>query len=475
MMIKRSLFYLIVFGFSFSVFCQNQQEKTYTLDECIKIAIDNNLNLKSTKNTEQSAKINYQQSKMSLLPSVNGSYNLGVNNGRSIDPFTNDFINQQLTFSNANLSLNATIFNGFRLINSLKQQRLNTEAATLEVAQEKQNLILSVTLGYLQVLNAKDVLNLNKQRLVATNKQLKIQKDLYEEGRENPADYTDLLGQKSSDETNILSSEIALNNAKLSLSTLLNINSKVDVNIDSFLFNLDKYQYTSDQVFKDALEGLATFKARELRLESAKKGVSVAKAQYIPEISLFGGLSTNYSSAAETFTSTGTAVVETGDFVTINNQDIKVLTNQTSFSAQQINYLDQFDNNLNSVIGFSVSVPIFNGFRAKNNVALEKVRVEESLIALEQTQVEIKNAINQVHFDMEAAFARYQSLTKQVIAFQKSFKINETRFNNGVSNFLAYITSKNNLENAKINVSIAKYDYFLRVKVLEYYRGQAFN
>lgn len=474
-MIKRSLFYLIVFGFSFSVFCQNQQEKTYTLDECIKIAIDNNLNLKSTKNTEQSAKINYQQSKMSLLPSVNGSYNLGVNNGRSIDPFTNDFINQQLTFSNANLSLNATIFNGFRLINSLKQQRLNTEAATLEVAQEKQNLILSVTLGYLQVLNAKDVLNLNKQRLVATNKQLKIQKDLYEEGRENPADYTDLLGQKSSDETNILSSEIALNNAKLSLSTLLNINSKVDVNIDSFLFNLDKYQYTSDQVFKDALEGLATFKARELRLESAKKGVSVAKAQYIPEISLFGGLSTNYSSAAETFTSTGTAVVETGDFVTINNQDIKVLTNQTSFSAQQINYLDQFDNNLNSVIGFSVSVPIFNGFRAKNNVALEKVRVEESLIALEQTQVEIKNAINQVHFDMEAAFARYQSLTKQVIAFQKSFKINETRFNNGVSNFLAYITSKNNLENAKINVSIAKYDYFLRVKVLEYYRGQAFN
>lgn len=474
-MIKRSLFYLIVFGFSFSVFCQNQQEKTYTLDECIKIAIDNNLNLKSTKNTEQSAKINYQQSKMSLLPSVNGSYNLGVNNGRSIDPFTNDFINQQLTFSNVNLSLNATIFNGFRLMNSLKQQRLNTEAATLEVAQEKQNLILSVTLGYLQVLNAKDVLNLNKQRLVATNKQLKIQKDLYEEGRENPADYTDLLGQKSSDETNILSSEIALNNAKLSLSTLLNINSKVDVNIDSFLFNLDKYQYTSDQVFKDALEGLATFKARELRLESAKKGVSVAKAQYIPEISLFGGLSTNYSSAAETFTSTGTAVVETGDFVTINNQDIKVLTNQTSFSAQQINYLDQFDNNLNSVIGFSVSVPIFNGFRAKNNVALEKVRVEESLIALEQTQVEIKNAINQVHFDMEAAFARYQSLTKQVIAFQKSFKINETRFNNGVSNFLAYITSKNNLENAKINVSIAKYDYFLRVKVLEYYRGQAFN
>ena len=108
-------------------------------------------------------------------------------------------------------------------------------------------------------------------------------------------------------------------------------------------------------------------------------------------------------------------------------------------------------------------------------MALEKLQVEESLIALEQTQFEIKNAIKQVHFDMEAAFLRYESLSKQVTAFEKSFEINETRFNNGVSNFLAYITSKNNLENAKINLSIAKYDYFLRVKVLEFYRGSTLN
>ena len=473
-MIKKSFIYLFVFGFNFSVFCQSPQEIKYTLEQCIKIALENNLNLKSTKNTEASTKINYQQSKMNLLPNVNGNYNLGVNNGRSIDPFTNDFINQRLTFSNANLSLDATVFNGFRLLNSVKQERLNAKAATLEVEQEKQNLILSVTLAYLQVLNSKDVLVLNEQRLLATNKQLKIQKDLYDQGRENPADFTDLLGQKSSDETSILSSEIALNNAKLSLATLLNLNFKIDVSSDDFLFSLDKYEFSSEQVFKDALEGLATFKAREMRVASAKKGVSVAKAQYIPEVSLFGGLSTNYSSAAETFTEIGTAVVETGDFVNINNQNNPVFTNQTSFSAQQINYLDQFENNLNSVVGFSVSVPIFNGFRAKNNVALEKIKVEESLIALEQTQFEIKNAIEQVHFDMEAAFARYQSLSKQVTAFQKSFDINETRFNNGVSNFLSYITSKNNLENAKINISIAKYDYFLRVKVLEYYRGQNF-
>ncbi|WP_397447413.1 TolC family protein [Polaribacter sp. R77954] len=473
-MIKFFLFSMILMS-SFFTFSQSTAIKTYTLEECINIALKNNLSLKSAKNSEKSAKINYNQSKADLLPNLNGSYNIGVNNGRSIDPFTNDFINQQLTFSSANLSLNATIFNGFSLLNTLKQQKLNSQASNFEVEQEKQNLILNVTLAYLQVLNSKDLLTLNKERLVVTNNQLKIQKDLYDEGRENPADYTDLLGQKASDETTILSSRIALNNSKLNLRTLLNLKNNIEISTTGLLFSLEKYKLTSEQVFNDALQSLATFKASELRVASAKKGVSVAKAQYMPEISLFGQLNTNYSSAAQTFAEIGTSLIETGDFVTINNQNFQVQTNQTSFQVNEISYLDQLDNNLNSVVGVSLSVPIFNGFRAKNNVALEKVRVEESLIALEQTQLEIKNTIDQIHFDMEAAFARYQSLAKQVIAFQKSFDINKTRFNNGVSNFLAYITSKNNLENSKINLSIAKYDYYLRVKVLEYYRGQTLN
>lgn len=461
--------------FIFSIVCSAQEvEKGYTLEKCISIALKNNLDLKSSKFREETANINFKQSKANLLPSINGNYNLGVNNGRSIDPFTNDFINQRLTFSNANLNLDAVIFNGFRLLNSVKQQKLNAKAAMMEVEQEKQNLVLSVTLAYLQVLNSRDVLLLNEQRLEATLNQLKIQKDLYDEGRSNPADYTDLLGQKAIDETNILSSQTELNNAKLSLARLLNIDESISIDESTMLLSFEKYNLTSDEVYQDALQSLATFKARELRVEAAKKGMGVARAQYIPQVSIFGQLNTNYSSAAQTFTETGSSIVETGDFVTVNNQNIPVMREQSQFRAQQINYLDQFDNNLNSVIGISVRIPLLNGFAAKNNVALEKVRVEESLVEMERTQVEIKNTIKQVHFDMEAAFSRYQSLQKQVEAFEKSFDVNKIRFNNGVSNYLSYITSKNNLENAKVNLSNAKYAYLLRVKVLEYYRGQVF-
>jgi outer membrane protein len=472
-MTLRVFIYILVFIGGLFGIAQAQTTKKYTLEDCIQVALDNNLDLQSAKIRKTSADVNFKQSKADLLPSVNGNFNAGVNNGRSIDPFTNDFINQRLTFSSANLNLNAVVFNGFRLLNSVKQQRFNAKAADMEVEQEKQDLVLSVTLAYLQVLNSRDILLLNQQRLQATNDQLKIQKKNYDEGQNNPADYTDLLGQKSLDETNILSSKIALNNAKLELTRLLNLDGEIQLDESSMLLDLSKYGLSSEQVYQDALQSLATFKARELRVEAAKKGISVARAQYIPEVSLFGQLNTNYSSAAETFTEAGSSIVETDAFVTVNNQTFSVFTEQTQFDARQINYLDQFENNLNSVVGVSVRVPLFNGFRAKNNVALEKVRMEESLVEMERTQLQIKNAIKQVHFDMKAAYSRYQSFQKQVAAFEKSYQVNEIRFNNGVSNFLQYITSKNNLENAKVNLSNAKYAYLLRVKVLEYYRGNS--
>jgi outer membrane protein len=93
------------------------------------------------------------------------------------------------------------------------------------------------------------------------------------------------------------------------------------------------------------------------------------------------------------------------------------------------------------------------------------------VLELERTHLDIKNAIAQVHFDMETAFKRHESLLKQVDAYQESFRINEIRFNNGVSNFLNYVTSKNNLDNSKVNLTNSKYEYLLRVKVLDYYRG----
>lgn len=455
-----------------SVVAQSGSVNAFTLNECIKVALENNLDLKSSALNANTATINFSQSKTNILPTLNSNYNLGINNGRSIDPFTNDFIDQKLTFSTAALSLNMTIFNGFRLLNTVKQQRLNKQASEMEIEEAKQTLMLQVTLAYLQVLNSKDVLELAKKNKEATVKQYKRQEDLFNEQIGNPADLADVKGQKAIDETAILVAKSSLQNAKLDLIQLLNLKTIIDIETVGVLMDFEEYILSSEKVFAKALKNLATFEVRELKLEASKKGVKIAKSQFVPEVSFFGELNTNFSSVAETFTETNQTIVETGDFVTINNQDFLIQTNETQFKRESIGYSDQLNNNLNTVVGVSVQIPVFNGFIAKNNVAIEKIKVEESVIELERTEQQIKNAIEQVYFDMKMTYKRHQSLLSQVQAFEESFRINEIRFNNGVSNFVAYVTSKNNLEKAKNNLINAKYEYLLRVRILEFYRGE---
>ena len=457
----------------FMSFLVGHTQETYTLEKCLDIAFENNFDLKGVKLRAESSKVNLNQSWGDIMPSLNGNYNLGINNGRSIDPFTNGYINQQLTFSNAGLSAGLPIFNGFRLKNAIKQSYLNLKASEMEVEEAKQNLTVRVTLAYLQVLNMRDLLALNKARREVTQKQVDRLVVLYKEGQGNPADYTDMQGQLANDAVSVISSTNSLKQSVADLFLLLGMDSDFNASFEDIdpLRNFTSYPMTDDDIYNEALQNLATFKAKELRQDAAKSAVSVAKAGFTPEISLFGQLNTNYSSAAQLFTENGTAIVNTGDFVDVNGQQYNIMTNQTQYDASDIGYRDQFDNNLSSSYGLAVSIPLFNGFRAKNNVKLSKIALEESQVALQSTKFEYKQSIELAYADMEAALGKYQTLEQQVAAFQESFRVNEIRFNNGVSNVIEYIISKNNLDTAKQNFSMARYEYVLRTKILDYYRG----
>ncbi|MDO5980767.1 TolC family protein [Flavivirga spongiicola] len=454
-------------------FAQNNQQKQFTLNDCILIAIENNIDLKKSNLQKKSSIINYKQSKNELLPNLNMNYNIGVNDGRSIDPFTNSYSNQELTFSTLGVNLNTTIFNGFRVLNSIKQNKFNMKASEMELEETKQNLILQVTIGYIQILNSKDLLELSKSRLATTETQLKRLKTHYDEGVGNPVDYTNMQGQYTIDKISIVDAENNLKTAVLDFVTLLNLDSDSEKDFENIsgLIESDKYAFSANDVYNDALQNLATFKSKQFRIDAADSGIKVARSNYYPEISVFGQLNTNYSSAAELFNETGSSITETGDFVTIANQDYPVLQNEKQFSGTKISYEDQFDNNLNSVVGISVRVPLFNGFRAKNSVQLQKIELEETVLELESTKLLFKQAIEQAYNNMESAFSRYHILLDQVMAFEESFRVNEVRFNNGVSNIVEYINSKNNMDGAQLNLNKAKYEYVLRVKILEYYRG----
>ncbi len=450
---------------------QNSSKTGLSLEECIQLAIDNNINFQRSGLRSETEELNFRATKSQVLPSINGSYSYAVNKGRSIDPYTNDVIDQQFSFSNAGLSLNTRIFNGFELRNRIQRDRYHMKAAEAEKEAEKQQLVLDVTLAYFQILNNRDLLELAKLRLKSTKQQTDRVETLNEQGEGNPANYTDILGQISNDRSAVIAAENQLKQSKLELAQLLNIDSDISIENFQVLPEILAYELTAEEVYSESLENLEVFEARRLRLNAAQEDVAVARSLFSPEISLFAQMNTNYSSLASLLNETGTQVVETGQFINVDGTNYAVQSNQSQFSQQDIPYLDQLNNNLSSVAGVSINIPIFNGFRASRQISLKKIQQKDAELELENTKNQYQQAIRQAYNAMEAAYDNYFVLQEQVDSYEESYRVNEIRFQNGVSNIVEYIISKNNLDRSRINLANTKYEFLIRVKILDYYRG----
>jgi len=442
-----------------------------SLEDCIRLAETNNIDLKRSGIQSETEKLTFRSTKSRVLPDLNASYSYAVNKGRSIDPYTNDVIDQQFSYSNAGIRLNAQLFNGFELRNSIQRDRYNMQAAEAEKQAARQQLVLDVTLAYFQVLNAQDLLKLAKLRLESTRGQQDRISSLADEGSGNPADLSDIQGQFKNDESAVLTAENQLQQAHLDLRLLLNIETDFEIRELPLQPEMNSYELSAEELYQQSLENLEVFEARKLRLEAAREDVAVARSLYVPELSFFAQLNTNYSSLASLLNETGTQVVETGQFLNINGTTYAVQTNQSQFSQQDIPYVDQLNNNLSSVAGLSFSIPIFNGFRAKRQVSLKKLQLEDARLELENTKNEYRRAIEAAYNDMNLTYQDYFLLQEQVKAYEESFRVNEIRFQNGVSNLVAYIISKNNLDRARVNMANAKYEFLIRRQVLDYYRG----
>jgi outer membrane protein len=213
-------------------------------------------------------------------------------------------------------------------------------------------------------------------------------------------------------------------------------------------------------------------RAADLRKQSAAKGVQAARGLLYPTLSLNGNVNTNYSSAATQSAYVNTTERITDDYVLIGGIKSNVVTQQMNFRSDKINYNNQIENNLYTTISLDLRIPLLNSFTARNRVKRAAIELKNSDYVAESTRVQLRQAVEQAFANMTAAKNRYQALLRQVEAFTASFRTAEVRFNAGVETAVDYIIAKNNLDRANSNLIIARYDYLLRTKVLDYYRGR---
>ena len=476
MMMKKKLVMLLCILTSATISnvqAQNNNSKL-TLKACLDIALANNIPVKQNELQEQVAKVNVNQAKYNRLPNISSALNYGINNGRSIDPFTNSYSNQQLPSSNANLQASVPVYKGFQTNNAIQQASLTFQASKMELQQEKDNLTLNVILSFLQLMNDEDVLALTKKQWEVTKKQVERLEALNKEGAIAPAVLYDMKGQYASDRLAIINTARSLEMSKLSLVQFMNIpyNKDMQIDRDGFDMTIALYEGTSDNIYSAALQNLAMVKAADLRTKAASKAKKVAAADLYPTLSFFGQLGTNYSSAARTLTATNVTDVTTSDYVVVNGNSSPVITKQTNFNSQKIGFFNQYNNNLNTYFGLNLSIPIFSSLQARSNIKLARLEEKRTGYVAENTRIQLRQAIEQAHLNMVSAWEKYNAVKDQVAAYEESFRASEIRFNLGALNSVEYLIVKNNLDRTTINLTTARYEYLLRTRVLDFYQGK---
>jgi outer membrane protein len=469
-----SVFVLCIF-FNRGIAQNNTPAGKLSLKQCVETAFNNNLDVQQGNILVERSKIDWNQARLNLLPSLNGSASTTFAQGRTIDPATNSYINTNANYANYGLASDVVLFNGLNRQNLIKQNGLAYEATRMDWQQVKDNLTINIILAYLEVLINEDLLELSRNQLTLSKNQVDRLEILNREGAIAPSLLSDLKGEYADNQLSIINTETAMVTAKIALSQLMNI--PFDKNMEVERLNAEsyttKYDLTPDSIYQVALQQFAQVRAADLWTQSASRRVKAARGLMYPTLSLGGNLGTSYGS---TFYSTAflptSQDVTSNDYVLVNGVPSPVVYRIKDTRQDKIPYQTQLNNNLSSSVGLSLRIPIFNSFFYRNQVKLAKLTLKDNELQAKTTKTQLQQSIERAYTNMTSAADKYKVLLEQVNAYQESFRAAEIRFNAGVGTSIDYLTAKNNLDRANTNVIMAKYDYVLRTKVLDYYQGK---
>lgn len=466
--------FIIALFLSITASAQDKPGGLLTLKQCVEQGIKNNLDVFRSQLQLQRNEIDFKQAKLNRLPVVFGSANQGINQGRTIDPSTNDYINERVSFSNYSLSGDVILFNGFALQNSVKRRQFSVEASKMDYQQAKDDLAINIILAYLLVLN-------NEEQLVQARNQAEVSKKemdrltiLDQQGAIPPSQLADLKGQYASDQLSIIDAQAAVVSAKISLSQWMNVPYDPAMQLERMDSELipEKNEATAEQLYATAEKNFPFVKAAEYRRRSAESAIKAVKGELFPRLSLGVNMSSYYYSSIEQAVSSTNSFITSDDYVVVNGNPSAVIRKVSQVDYAKVGYGRQLDNNLASQVSLNLRIPIFNQLQTRNRVKQAKIDLQESERTVTTTKNQLQQNIHQAHTNVTTATDRYRTLLGQVAAYTESFKAAGARFNAGVGTSNDYLLVKNNLDRANINLINAKYEIVLRGKVLDYYQGK---
>lgn len=427
-------------------FTPTQAQKQWTMQECIDYAMQNNITLQKARLSRQSATEDLKGSKGNLLPTVSASANQSLgyrpwqNTGSTT--VTNGMVNTKVdkTYLNGSYGINAqwTVWNGNRNYNNVKLNKLSGQQAELQVAETANSIQERIAQLYVQILYLDESIKVSKASLETSQKNEERGKEKVEVGKMSKADLAQLTAQRASDEYNVVDAQAQMANYKLQLKQLLELTSE-----DAFDVVIP--QTTDDQalaeipalqnVYQQALLSRPEIESSKLAIESSDLNVKIAKAGWLPSLSLSGSFSTS--------------------------------TNSLSSNG----WSNQMKTNFNTQAGLTLSVPLFDGRQTRTSVNKAKIQRQQAQLDLQDQEKTLYQTIEGYWLDANTNQQRFRAAQATVDSEQQSYDLLAEKFNLGLTNIIELMNGKDKLLSAQQNRLQSKYQTILNQQLLRFYQG----
>lgn len=438
----------------------------WTLQKCIEYALKNNIQVRQAGVVAEVSKNDNLQSKLNLLPSVDGSLTFSNNFGNGFNPQTYSFAEGNSQSVQMSLQAGLPVFTGLQQIYNIERTKYELLASKFDYENAQRNVALSVASAYLQVLLNQEILKVaQKQKQLTTDQKATIASRIRAGSLPETAGF-DIESQLARDEANVVAAQNAVDLATLALKQLLQLNDETfviatpDIKIDNIQ---DVAALSSNNIYQSALSTQPSIMGAQARLQSANASRKIAYGALSPTISVFGSLSGGYFSQDALYRSRVDTINLGGG--------VQIPFPQSEFDRYKT-FGEGLKDNFRKVVGISLSVPIFSKWQRVTNIQNARLQMQIRSLQLESAKNQLRVDIEQAYTNTRAAIQSYIANTKSAEAANKSYDAFEKRFGAGMLGTFELQQAKNNVAIAESEMIKAKYTYVFRQKVLDFYQGR---
>lgn len=452
------------------------QQKKWSLKECIDYAYKNNVALNQQILTNEVIKINYKQANENRLPNLNLNDVQGINFGNTVNSTTNQVIHQNTISNTPSLVSSVNLFNGLKLINLVKEARQNYEASKLDIETQKNNLALNVTAAYEQILFEYEAVTIAEHQVETDSVQVK-RMELFVSVGQSPEDSLYLIkAQLAIDRSAVVTAQTQVDLSNLQLEQLMEMPIIQGFAIEQPEKNEISPNIAIDaaDIYKIAENNLPDIHSAELKTKAYETDLLVNKAALLPTLTLNGGLTTEYFSALSPQMSYQTKYLdETIGYVqNIPTENVVGPVSVTTSSTRTYGFFRQYNDNFSQYISFSLNVPIFNYYKARNNIQLSKIAIENAKLNEQAVKNTLRKNVETAYTNQVAGSKNYIATREQLTAETKAYTDMRKKYNVGLASTTDYLVEENNYYKAVIANLQAKYEYIFETKVVDFYTGK---